>query len=737
MMSVRVPPILIEPIKQRFSIEGPDLIAEEFGFSVNSIRTYASALKVPTKAQFQAAQKKTQLEVALKKRYSSEGPEPFVNEFGYSRTLVTETAKRLGLSHFSVQDRSHYRKRNRWEHQRIETIIKDRYEKEGAIPIARDLGLSPSQIMGVARRAEVQTVWQARTAATKRQQNPNCNAKVFEDPLTEEAAYFLGLVWADGSISYEQNKRYCLSISLIQSEWHLLDALASFLGVEGHRYGPKRRLVSHQWQSCFSIGNRDLVDSLFRRGFIPDKSGKCAEHPKNIPENLYFAFARGWLDGDGSISYGLKNPRTIPYLAWYGSDKALETVRVMLCKLAEVRFPSMVRQHNKETNKCWGIHYYSKKDVFNLMNWMHQRKGTYAFRKHNCLLAQIRGGDFENLEEEQKLVAVARVYSWGNYLPEKGFQESILRDSFQYYRETGFPLVKLGRDSSLSIWKKLCEAKTDCLLKNDIVSCSIRGQALCHNYHQHIWETRSKGNWSAKEMFEDDNTLKAVLSNRLWYGRGTYPAQLIQGIRMSAMIPSVFPPLVAKWVCDNYLARNSRVLDPCAGWSSRLLGSLASEKMVHYTGTDPSEKTFQGLKKTVEDLFLTERSTILKVTAEDYETKESSFDLIFTSPPFYDKEEYAPGDQTQVRIKFPTWTSFVNEWMFLVLKKWFKFLKEGGLLILNTSNSKTQKLTDVFLEQALKVGFVLKEMKRIRFGVRPSKARMCVRYEDLLVFTKF
>ena len=138
------------------------------------------------------------------------------------------------------------------------------------------------------------------------------NENYFQYIDTEDKAYWLGFILADGNI-YE-NK---LSIGLsIKDKNHLVKFKQSINS--GHKIGTHtitRDNGKIQIFSTLSFRSDKLRDDLFRLGITPQKS--LTVTPPNISINLQHHFWRGCIDGDGTIfTGGLGNG---PYVCVRGS----------------------------------------------------------------------------------------------------------------------------------------------------------------------------------------------------------------------------------------------------------------------------------------------------------------------------------------------------------------------------------------------------------------------------------
>ena len=116
-------------------------------------------------------------------------------------------------------------------------------------------------------------------------------------------------------------------------------------------------------------------------------------------------------------------------------------------------------------------------------------------------------------------------------------------------------------------------------------------------------------------------------------------------IGLRKYIASQFRPATAMAVYDLFQAKN--VLDFSSGWGDRLVGFMASQAE-SYVGIDPNSNLFPEYKKMI-DLYNVDGKSIEMVEgcAEDVDLQEKTFDLIFTSPPYFTVERYTQDNPTQ------------------------------------------------------------------------------------------
>lgn len=124
------------------------------------------------------------------------------------------------------------------------------------------------------------------------------NSSIFDTIDTEEKAYWLGFIFADGYVS--KNTEFELSLSL--KDFSHLEKFKKFLDYKGRIH------VDNKLGRCrLQFGDPQIVNSLKEKGCVNKKS-LILEFPTedSVPLSLTSHFIRGYFDGDGSISGGGK-----------------------------------------------------------------------------------------------------------------------------------------------------------------------------------------------------------------------------------------------------------------------------------------------------------------------------------------------------------------------------------------------------------------------------------------------
>lgn len=122
----------------------------------------------------------------------------------------------------------------------------------------------------------------------------------FENIDCPEKAYYLGLLFTDGSINpdYKENRAPMIRIELVETDMNILERLRKDLNSESELVRNKRASREHATY-CFGLRNRKMANDLAKWNIIPNKTYEVDEII--IPENYKTDFLRGFIDGDGSL----------------------------------------------------------------------------------------------------------------------------------------------------------------------------------------------------------------------------------------------------------------------------------------------------------------------------------------------------------------------------------------------------------------------------------------------------
>lgn len=175
----------------------------------------------------------------------------------------------------------------------IEKEILESYINKG-IPvteIAEKLKKSTSTIFRYMKEYEIKS-----SIGSQGARKQKFNENFFEVIDTEEKAYWLGFIAADGCIYTESSGTHRLQINLKGSD---IDHLNKFQKAIGSRYKIVEKLVKTSPVCQLKVNSKKMCNDLRELNVIERKS--IIFNPPILREELKRHFARGYWDGDGWI----------------------------------------------------------------------------------------------------------------------------------------------------------------------------------------------------------------------------------------------------------------------------------------------------------------------------------------------------------------------------------------------------------------------------------------------------
>ena len=250
---------------------------------------------------------------------------------------------------------------------KIETL---RREGLSIKKICQTLKLGTRKVMNELKILGLNTACSSPNSGRKRKYVVNHN--FFNDINSEEKAYILGFVYADGSISDVNNT---LNISLKASEKSFLEEINQLMESNYKLFLSKGRYNS----SCpitdkirLSICSKQIVNDLISIGCIPRKSDTL-QFPK-IREDLLCHFMRGYFDGDGTVFLHLKKHIHFGIIGTYEFCKSYIDV---------LKLDVKIYKEKRTTKNVWYINIGNKKTVLKIFNFLYKEHSICLKRKYD------------------------------------------------------------------------------------------------------------------------------------------------------------------------------------------------------------------------------------------------------------------------------------------------------------------------------------------------------------------
>lgn len=249
----------------------------------------------------------------------------------------------------------------------------------------------------------------------------------------------------------------------------------------------------------------------------------------------------------------------------------------------------------------------------------------------------------------------------------------IVDNIFRFYRKKGFPYASYTEERRDFLFRSFMQ--TPPKVVDGTIQFNSSGNALCESFFPNMYDAKRSGYEAPREAWEDDTSLRGLVTNRLRYAKIISDASMRTGIKLEKSCVSNFKPMVAKALYERYEA--SRILDYSAGYGARLLA--AASVGAEYHGYDPCKATFINLGKFRDYLSgnLDFKAEFFCSPFEKSEIRENYYDLAFSSPPYFDYEWYSD-DSGQSIKNYPSRVEWMEKFWCETVRRSLRSLVDGG-----------------------------------------------------------
>lgn len=204
---------------------------------------------------------------------------------------------------------------------------------------------------------------------------PNFNFNYFEQIDSPNKAYFLGLLYADGSVSH--NKNWTINLELKFEDKYIIEKFAEEIQAinKVKEYVGKTPLKGYsklKHNAYIHLGSKKMVQDLINLGCTPNKT-KTLKGIPNIPKQYIVNFIMGFFDGDGIASYGDKSK----YVGFCGTEDMMKSINDFISKELNLKLKHI--NYNKSNH----IYYlqYNRTEATILYEWLYNNNDIYLLRK--------------------------------------------------------------------------------------------------------------------------------------------------------------------------------------------------------------------------------------------------------------------------------------------------------------------------------------------------------------------
>lgn len=294
----------------------------------------------------------------------------------YETTLFSELSEKLGRTEGAIRAKCFDLNlciKDPWTEEEIQ-FVKDNYMEMPTADIARILNRTRDAIQLRARRLGL------------KKYPYTCDYHYFDEIDTEEKAYWLGFLTADGWINI--NKKSNAGVTGLELQYGDIGHLKKFNKSIGGNYQ-----ITDRWRTCLLSPHKDqkshlccirifsltMYQSLVNQGFTNNKSFDA--HIPVIRDDLLRHYFRGYFDGDGCFTF---TNRTFNIQFITASPNLLNDIKQIMCIH---KWHYNLSPYTSDFNtEIYGLNISRNKEKLQFLDWIYQDSNIYLDRKYQKYL---------------------------------------------------------------------------------------------------------------------------------------------------------------------------------------------------------------------------------------------------------------------------------------------------------------------------------------------------------------
>lgn len=199
----------------------------------------------------------------------------------------------------------------------------------------------------------------------------------FKNIDSEEKAYWLGFLYADGCVN--TSDKTCtspnrLTINISHRDRIILEKFNQSINgnLEIFDYMPSEETYGNSMMSRLNVNSVEFCEHLINHGCIPNKTFEL--RMPNINEHLICHFVRGFLDGDGSISGYC--------ISFTKGDVFLKELNELISSILDIE-PGHIQYYKNKDSRVCNLKFSKKESCRKIYNWLYDNATIFLERKKN------------------------------------------------------------------------------------------------------------------------------------------------------------------------------------------------------------------------------------------------------------------------------------------------------------------------------------------------------------------
>lgn len=235
----------------------------------------------------------------------------------------------------------------------------------------------------------------ARRLGLKKKSKYYYNSDFFEVIDSEEKAYWLGFIYADGYVNVQDNRHFELGIELQYSDNNHLKKFNKSLNgnvkiKDRYRNGSFEYNKNKIFHFCnIRFYNQKIVNDLSKYGIVNSKTYVKQHISDLIPKHLLQHFIRGFFDGDGAVYLDIR--KCVAFNITNANNLILEDIRQFLYNNYDIKsYISCEEDKQGSTVPIYQLNFKGMYNAYKFGQFLYNDVTIYLDRKYLLYQRYIR-----------------------------------------------------------------------------------------------------------------------------------------------------------------------------------------------------------------------------------------------------------------------------------------------------------------------------------------------------------
>ena len=260
----------------------------------------------------------------------------------------------------------------------IKNDILLRYEDEKDLSkLSKEYNIPIMSIYNLLRKEQIYDNKYGRKIHHDKIRKYSLKERFFDNINSDEKAYFLGILYADGTNSTKNGE---ISLRLQEDDIEILEKLNNLIQpLKPIGYIMKKK-NNHKNMRRLVINSKYMSKRLNEIGMMPNKTF-VLKYPIWLCDDLHKHFIRGYFDGDGCVTFNKSNKQLC--ISFTGTEDMMLGIQNILISELDFYKTKLSDRHPNKYHNIRSLQYFGNGNSKKFYNFIYENTDIYMKRKKN------------------------------------------------------------------------------------------------------------------------------------------------------------------------------------------------------------------------------------------------------------------------------------------------------------------------------------------------------------------